>query len=446
MTKKLNILWVVHNYDPSGTQGGIEYYLQGLISELSSENNIYIYVADQSGMRGRLFSSHGELMRQVNFFSQYSIDQIKNSERENFFNLILSDLKINVVHFHHLINHPLGLIQVNQNTNIKSVFTFHDYYSLCHISNLISIDNQFCHPENLLLDKCDTCLFKKAHLRPGSQAQRRQYWEAALAKIDRLIFNTQGSRDFVFNNYPSLRIHSGSTILPVAAPDLPLAKKIRPFIQGESPIKIAILGGMLQHKGGEIALKVMQGMKHLDFEFHIFGEIDQGYKLCFERCNLQSITLHGKYHRNSFPSEVFDCDLSLHLSICPETYSISLTEAWQAGLIPIVSDIGALGERVIHRRNGLKVPPNDAKAVINLLTELKDDPDLLNSLKKELNTSEVSNFSSHANKMSLLYQELSRVDCTNIGSFSRSEYLDSYQPTSTGQKIFNRILRLSRKK
>ena len=62
--------------------------------------------------------------------------------------------------------------------------------------------------------------------------------------------------------------------------------------------------------------------------------------------------------------------LSLHFSIWPETYCITLSEAWQAGLVPVVSDIGALGERVRHGVNGFKVPNTEAGALVEILREL----------------------------------------------------------------------------
>ena len=65
--------------------------------------------------------------------------------------------------------------------------------------------------------------------------------------------------------------------------------------------------------------------------------------------------------------------VSMHNSIWPETYCLTLSEAWSAGLVPIVSDIGALGERVQDQINGYKFPPENIGKAVDILTFLSNN-------------------------------------------------------------------------
>jgi glycosyltransferase involved in cell wall biosynthesis len=67
-------------------------------------------------------------------------------------------------------------------------------------------------------------------------------------------------------------------------------------------------------------------------------------------------------------------------SLCFETFGNAIAEAYACGRPVIVSDIGALGEIVHHRRTGLKFQPGHVAQLSACLTEILNDAALADRL------------------------------------------------------------------
>ena len=58
----------------------------------------------------------------------------------------------------------------------------------------------------------------------------------------------------------------------------------------------------------------------------------------------------------------------------------------RAGVVPIVTDIGALGERVTHNVNGFKVPVDEPAAVVNKLRDILHEPRQLPRMRRQIHS------------------------------------------------------------
>jgi hypothetical protein len=121
---------------------------------------------------------------------------------------------------------------------------------------------------------------------------------------------------------------------------------------------------------------------------------------------LPFVHVHGGYKPGDLPTEIYFCHVSLHLSVWPETYCLTLSEAWDCGLVPVVSDIGALGERVIDGVNGLKIPPDAEGALVQALRRLSETPGLLQELQQNIGAAPVSRIQSHAAGLHDIYKPI----------------------------------------
>jgi glycosyltransferase involved in cell wall biosynthesis len=331
--------------------------------------------------------------------------QLSNSEREATFEKVLKDLDIELVHFHHLAGHPPSLVRIAKEIGARTVFTFHDYYSLCHVSNLVNFEGKYCHPDSIPLSSCDTCLNKKYSILPGSQLIRREYWDALFQYLDGLIFNTQGSFDLVSKIYPKVASHPNVAILPVAIEEIG-RPQLPPKTSDE--LRVAILGNLNHHKGADVIIEAIEQLAGENISFHFFGEIEESYEQKLTKMVGFQIYRYGSYPAGKLPEQLFGCDVSIHASICPETYGLSLSETWAAGLIAIASDMGALGERVMDGVNGVvfqAASPNSAKQLSEILHQLTKDRSLLENLKVPLSILPIAWMRDHARQLSHFYKD-----------------------------------------
>ena len=62
------------------------------------------------------------------------------------------------------------------------------------------------------------------------------------------------------------------------------------------------------------------------------------------------------------------CTAALFLSVWPETFSYTLSEAWRVGLHPIALDIGAPAERIREMNLGTIIPfSQNSKEIVQVL-------------------------------------------------------------------------------
>jgi glycosyltransferase involved in cell wall biosynthesis len=246
-------------------------------------------------------------------------------------------------------------------------------------------------------------LNKKYAILPGSQQIRRAYWNVLFTYLDGLIFNTQGSFDLVSKIYPEVASHINVMVLPVAIEEV-----IRPALPPKTgdELRVAILGNLNHHKGADVIIEAIEQLANENISFHFFGEIDSAYDEKLTLSKNSQIHRYGEYPQGDLPKELFSCDISLHVSICPETYGLTLSEAWGAGLVPIASNIGAFSERVVDGQNGLLVSAGSSAEVFNALRELEKSRSVYLPLKQFIKNSLSNEFQQHADALSSFYREI----------------------------------------
>lgn len=119
-------------------------------------------------------------------------------------------------------------------------------------------------------------------------------------------------------------------------------------------LNIAFIGGISRIKGGDEIADIIKSEKN-DVNWYLFGTIGTESLAGLKQGNL--------IKSGSYAPETISELLMLHkidavgiLSIVPETYSYTLTEALSCGIPAIVTDIGALGRRVAQDNAGWTVP------------------------------------------------------------------------------------------
>jgi len=395
------ILFVCHNYVGRGDFGGVEIYLDRLRTQLRAEFDVLFYVRGGTSEHwdSLLLDQDYQLLKRYKFSEPYTIQMLSSAEREDAFRSLLIERKVDFVHFQHLIGHAPSLVHIAKSLGVPSAITVHDYLSVCNEYQLISFKGRFCGAPDVSLAQCDLCLWNKHQILPGSQAARRDFWNGVLAAADLLIFNTDGVRHLVSSIYPAVRQHRRTQVLPAPilddrALETSVTKPLESWRQG-SALKVALLGNVTVGKGGDLFAPAAFALAGAPVEFHVFGRIDDAYRHLEDKRQFPNVFVHGQYLADELPAELLQCDVSVHVSIWPETYCLTLSEAWQNRIVPIVTDIGALGERVRNRVNGLKIRVGEEGDLINAIRLLAEDRDLLASLRANISRDLYSTVTPH---------------------------------------------------
>jgi len=409
------ILFVTHNILNVQPYGGVEVYQQEVIKSLKERFRFFIYSVDRTvlplGKRYTLYDEDMAVIQSHHFENDIDDTVLSCPNRERKFSEILSLLEIDLVHFQHLIGHTPSLPFISKALGIPSVASLHDYYAICRHFNLIGYQGRYCNIAALTPVSCDICLNAMDNAAAGSQEVRRAFFGRALEQVDVLHANTDNVAALFKAMFPNLRLSNRLQIygipMPMDGPFDPIKKQVR----SSDPLHVAIIGNFTKNKGADGLIHALNQMRDARVRFHIFGTVTEPYATLLGHLLLPNVEVHGEFRAGSIVERLKTMSLSLHLSIWPETYCITLSEAWRAGVVPIVSDVGALGERVTHNVNGFKVPIGEPGAVVDILRQLIAQPDRIEKMRSQITPDLFASNEGHMTWLEGVYDKLLQDFC-----------------------------------
>ncbi|UTW59684.1 glycosyltransferase [Kordiimonas sp. SCSIO 12603] len=381
MSTKKNLLIITHNITELTPGGGIEVY-QDIIRKNPEYNVFFLVKTTRNNTPEYIVRTPDEKFRIYALEKQISVKTVKEDQRMNLVVQLIREHKIDLVHFQHLLGHPLGLPKVLQNMKIPMLYTLQDFYLTCFKFNLRKPNGSFCNTFDHSVSQCNFCLQATHNIEFGYQEQRRAFIGEMLSNFAGLISSTNYTKNAFQKIYPHLPddlFH----ILPLPKP-WPSNDQERPTPKPKGEfLEVAIPGNYNSVKGGDLMFELIRGLQHEKIRFTVLGRIQEPkYKELFEKHKFPNLIIKGGYDPKDIIDILKDYDVSLHLSVWPETYMITLSEAWTAGVVPIVTNLGAQGERVEHDKNGFAVPVDGIGEVYDALKSLLDSPKKLIEMKQ----------------------------------------------------------------
>lgn len=279
----------------------------------------------------------------------------RSDEYDKIVSQILTLYAFQLVHIRHIAWHSLRLPAICQQLRIPSVFSFHDFYTVCPTVKLLDEENRFC------AGRCTPSEGEcKAELWPSNQIPPLKHrfiheWQAkmnaALSFCDAFVTTSPGAAALLKDIFTVVAERGIETIPHGRSFDDMASLAASPDV--DEPLRILMPGNINPAKGSELCEAVIALPGRREVEFHVLG--DAG--------TLQSrpgLVLHGRYKREEFSQKV--SKLKPHvgtvLSIWPETYCHTLTEMWAAGIPVVAVDFGAVGERIREHGGGWLVSPD----------------------------------------------------------------------------------------
>jgi GT2 family glycosyltransferase/glycosyltransferase involved in cell wall biosynthesis len=283
---------------------------------------------------------------------------------------VLEESAIELVHVRHLFKHTFDVPRIAAALGIPVVFSFHDFYFTCPTVNLLDDRDAYCAARCTPGD--GACRVPGAgldglpHLKHSYVHQWREEVEAMLRDADAFVTTSAHARDVHRDALPSLAgrpfelIEHGRTLSQRAG----LAGAPQPG----DPIRIMVVANLDVHKGADYIRALRTADPGQRLEFHLLGAVPDAYADLGRR--------HGSFPAGTLAERAAEIAPAFAgcLSITPETYSHSLTEAWALGIPVIGTELGALRERILAHGGGVLVPPGDPAEAVRRICAAADDP------------------------------------------------------------------------
>nr|WP_298249130.1 glycosyltransferase [uncultured Halomonas sp.] len=249
------------------------------------------------------------------------------------------------VHYHHTIEFPKEIWELPKALGVQYDVTIHDYFTICPRVNMVDETRRFCGEPPIAA--CERCIKKNGPhegLRFGVEefgdtvADWKAFHEGVLNKARKVFTPSKDTADRLSRHFSSLK----PIVWP--HPEEPVEVITKPIKEGET-INVAFIGAIGYHKGYDYLVGCARHAQkfELPIHFHVIGYTVDDEAL--EEFN--NVTVHGTYERNELPDliEKTGCQIAALLSVWPETFSYTLSEAFRNKVKVVAFDIGAFSER-----------------------------------------------------------------------------------------------------
>lgn len=260
------------------------------------------------------------------------------------------------VEVHHLLNHPPAIYDLIRRLGVPYDVHIHDYAWICPRISLIGAGNRYCGEPDLR--GCESCIARLGRLvtEDIGVAALRQRSATFLAGARQIVAPSRDTATRLRRYFPDLPVsvvpHGDDAALP-------------PMNRSAPPARVCVAGGIGPHKGFDILLACARdaAARGLQLEFVVVGDTTDDAALL----ETGRVFITGTYK----PSEAVDliraqnASLGFVASVWPETWSLTLTELWQAGLPVAAFDLGTPAERIRATGRGFVLPLGLPPAAIN---------------------------------------------------------------------------------
>lgn len=258
---------------------------------------------------------------------------------------VLRELRIQQLHFHHLLGLDPQIMHLPQQLGLPYDFTAHDYFTACPQITLTNASHNYCGEQGVR--QCTQCLAD----RPAPTQETIEDW-----RLRHRLFLLQARNVLAPSLDCALRMQRyfpGIRICHVPHFDLPATENLPPVqslpLPAHANLRVFVLGGVSAAKGGNVleAVALHAARINAPLELHLIGYPHRP----MPTQPRASLTIHGHYDDTDLPAllQRLKPDVVWFPALWPETYSYTLSACLEAGLPVIAPDIGAFTERLACR-------------------------------------------------------------------------------------------------
>lgn len=383
LNSKKNLLYVLQSdfkKEARDNVGGTQFHVKNLMDCMRGINNVIVAARNGDKLNVTLYTENNEFAWTYYIGHANAYQQFSSIKMAQLWGNILDSFCIDCVHVHHLKGLTYDVVYESKKRNIPVVFTCHDYYVISPSYNLLDENNRVI-DTSVTNDKVWNDTLNR-RLGISEKFNYITIWKAKNQELlnlcERIIVPNVTCKELIGNYYDNCK-GKIEVIEHGYDRDMIDAKSQK---KNKKRLQVAFIGGISEEKGASEIVKLIKGIDSEEVEWHIFGLIGTTDLLKLHRKNL---TKHGVYEVGQLKHLLDESgiDLVCLFSICPETYSYTLSEAVICGRPVIVTNLGALGERVSRLNCGWTVNvENIFDEVHSLIKDIIHNKELLNEKRK----------------------------------------------------------------
>lgn len=190
-------------------------------------------------------------------------------------------------------------------------------------------------------------------------------------------------------------IHPGASLVIPGGVDLAPFQQVaasRTPRQERDPWRALVAGRLIQDKGAHTAIEAVAILRDqhpgIRIDLTLVGAGDQRYRtflydLALARGISDRVHFAGWVPKEAMPEVYRKHDLLIFPSIWPEPFGLVLVEAMAAGLPVIGTSVGGNRDLLQEDRTGLTFPPENVRALADLMLRLRNERDLRERLSAQ---------------------------------------------------------------
>ncbi len=343
------ILYFLHHAVDGSSVGGAEFHVRGLVEQLKQE-----YVCYVARIENNVFYID-EYVDELHLSYAYPLSQrlpylaLRHPAAFQAACEVLTAFAIDLVHMHLTMNNNLEIVHAAKTLGIPVFLSLHDYYCASPDFNLSYKFHDLTWNENRNPPR--GFFYGLYGARNFNEIAWRQEMAAAFRRIDEVLVPSHDTLNRVkkyFKRTTRIRVIEHG-VLDYETNLLSLQAASR----DSKKFSICFLGYThAPHKGAQVLPKIIPKLLAQGIEVHLLGTDAVHWK---RYPWAREIHIHGSYQRSQVIQKIRTINPSLVAitSICPETFSYTLNEAWAAGVPVVVPPIGAPAERVQRAGGGV---------------------------------------------------------------------------------------------
>lgn len=339
--KRLRIGFVLHQPIRQHSIGGTEFHVSDLVQEMRATADCFVIYPDRHDI---VVMEEGRNGRDPQYF-RYRKSGKTEADICHTFETILKDFRFDIVHIHHTRGLSFELLPLAKKHGTKVLYTVHDW--LC-------VNEEPAHLCTKNEEMIDIAIFEK----------RRSALDAA----DIIIAPSQFVQKIVSNlpgmDATKIRVIEHGIVSGPPAAGLPLHEPLVCFFGATH----------IPYKGKSLITALVPLLEKRGIRSAFLGS--DAYEWPELRHNT-SVTFHGFYERSDVNARLHTIapHLVCLLSLWPETFSYTLSEAWAAGIPAYVTPMGAQQERMLKHGGGRIAPSLDPEHIADDIASLLRSPE-----------------------------------------------------------------------